>query len=369
MWPFSKKPPRLSPETERIFENLYRFFKDDAEQISQYPDQLKERIRSGLNLDSIPGATGSFGTTITNPIPVNGPIGEILYLSSLRFGEQRVLFHRLRSFEVTDVYECVSERGDQWDVLFLDMYHPRKSTLAPNRYSIVPNFLLSGVSAEVSDFPSQLYEAIVSYSERRFGMSLADPAIRLRKERTRYNRPLDHLERISRLKQGQLGVSREELIQRIINETVSSQTSMHDQLAKFSEGGLRRGDIRTAELVYFALSLTVYSIFRWSRKHPKSEIADKVSLNVLKMNVDSIDNGPRMSELVGQYQRRSESYKSALLLMGDADSWKRNEFELASLISRNVLGKENPIIGILLCGTAAVILAAMKGLLEELELG
>jgi hypothetical protein len=109
MWPHSKKPPRLSPETERVFEGLHRFFQDDAEQISRYLDQLKDRIRNGLNVDSMPGATGSFGTTITNPLPVNGPIGQILYLSSLRFGEQRVLFHRLRSFEAIDAYECVSQ--------------------------------------------------------------------------------------------------------------------------------------------------------------------------------------------------------------------------------------------------------------------
>jgi hypothetical protein len=43
----------LEEAAERIFEDLHRFFQDDAEQISLYQDQLKDRIRNGPDVDSM----------------------------------------------------------------------------------------------------------------------------------------------------------------------------------------------------------------------------------------------------------------------------------------------------------------------------
>jgi hypothetical protein len=44
MWSLFRKPLTLSPETEQKFENLRRLLQDDAEQISQYPDDLRDRL-------------------------------------------------------------------------------------------------------------------------------------------------------------------------------------------------------------------------------------------------------------------------------------------------------------------------------------
>lgn len=365
MWPFSKKSSELPSGVEQQFEKLHRFLRDDSEQISQYPDELRHRITNGLNLDKIPGATGSFGSTITNPIPVNGPIGQILYLSSLRFGKQRILFHRLRSFDTIDAYECVSQDGRRWDILFLDMYHPRKSKLAPRGYSIVQNVLLSGLNQAAPNFPNQLYDAIVSYSKKRFGMSLADPAIRFSLEQESFRPPIYHTERISRIIRNQPGVSRQEFIERLIKETVSSQTTLYDQLTKFVAIGLKKEDIKAIELMYLSLSLTTYSIFRWSQKHPSVEVSDKVALYVIRMNIEAIDNGAKLSDLINQYQERHQSYKNALTLMGDSKSWGR---ELALLLSKHVLGKENLLIGDALNATISIIIAVMRETIEELEL-
>ena len=366
MWPFSKKSSSLPPEVEELFARLHRFLRDDREQISQYPDQLRYRILNGLNVDKLPGATGSFGTTITNPVPVNGPIGQILYLSSLRLGEQRILFHRLRSFDTIDAYECVSQDGRRWDIIFMDMYHPRKSTLAPADYSIVENALLSGINSSLSNFPNQLYDTIASFSNKRFGMSLADPAIRFSLEQESFRPPIYHTERISRILRDQLGVSRQDFIERLTNETVGGQTKLYDQLTKFAAIGLKKDDIRIAELMYFSLSLTAYSIFRWSQKHPNVEVSDKIALNVLRMNIESVDNGAKLSELVKQYQERHQSYKNALMLMSDSGSWER---ELALLLSKNILGKENPLVGSMLSASVPIVLAAIRETIEELELG
>jgi hypothetical protein len=37
------------------------------------------------------------------------------------------MFHRLGSLGGIDAYEVVSLDGEVWDILFLDLYHPRKS--------------------------------------------------------------------------------------------------------------------------------------------------------------------------------------------------------------------------------------------------
>jgi hypothetical protein len=116
--------------------------------------------------------------------------------------------------------------------------------------------------------------------------------------------------------------------------------------------------------MHFALSLTVLAIFRWSRRHPKSEASDKVCLEVLKINIESVDPSASLSTLVAQLQSRSEAYKGAFLNTNSSGSWKQN---LAALVSRNVTGKENQVVGSVLSESAAVILEALNETIDELE--
>lgn len=155
-----------------------------------------------------------------------------------------------------------------------------------------------------------------------------------------------------------------EFIERLSRETVSAQEAFHNQLAKFRDvGGPRLEDIRIEELAYLALSLIVYAIFRWSRKYPKAEIADGVSLNVLRRS----RAGRPLSDLIRQYQERSAAYKNALPALSDDAAWKRNEFELALLLSRSIVGKESPALGLVICSTLPIVLTAMQNLIKELE--
>jgi hypothetical protein len=180
VWPFPANDPVLSPAVEQIYENLFRILSDEAEQIAEYPEPLRTLMIKGSDGDENIGAYGPFGTSATNPIPVNGPIGQLLYLSSLRINDQRILFHRLGSVQNVDIFECVNVKGTNWKLLYLDMYHPRKSRRAPEGFSIATdNVLLSGVTYQVADFPNSLYSGIVDYSETRFGISIADPLIRV----------------------------------------------------------------------------------------------------------------------------------------------------------------------------------------------
>lgn len=131
-------------------------------------------VSNGLSCDKLPNATGEFGS-ITNPIPVNGPLGEIKYLGKLRGKTgQSVFFHRIGGTpsSVTnnsvDIFEVVCLDGTQWNKLHFDFYHPRRSNLAPEGYTLIPyknKFKKDspfgfGVTSLVSDFPNSLPKVI-----------------------------------------------------------------------------------------------------------------------------------------------------------------------------------------------------------------
>lgn len=126
--------------------------KDESaeEQLEEF-SRLSEVGRSyyvkmmGEACDRLQEAQGDFGRSSTNPVPVNGPPGEIKYLSRLRCScGCGLMFHRLGSLQVAgikgdiDVYECVCLEGKHWDVLYLHPYHPRRSLITPERYSLAP---------------------------------------------------------------------------------------------------------------------------------------------------------------------------------------------------------------------------------------
>jgi hypothetical protein len=101
-----------STEPAAIFEKLHRFLNDERAQNNQLPESYRSEIQGGLDCDEISGANGEFGRSFQNPIPVNGPIGEILYLSSLRTNDRTpIMFHRIGSKNGVDVFETVSLDG------------------------------------------------------------------------------------------------------------------------------------------------------------------------------------------------------------------------------------------------------------------
>lgn len=153
---------------KRIDETLDEQKKD----VAMYPPILRDRILGGVDCDKVPSATGEFGTSATNPIPVNGIRGELKYLSRLctSYGT-RFVFQRLGSFDqkgfdqAIDAYEIVSWDGKVWDVLFFDMYHPRRSILTPSGYQfaefdelINKTILGTGTHNGIDNFPIGVLE-------------------------------------------------------------------------------------------------------------------------------------------------------------------------------------------------------------------
>lgn len=130
---------------------MFNFFKrkhkdesleEQKADVSKYPEQLSKQCLEGLDCDQILNAKGSFGQEVTNPIPVNGPLGEIKYVGRLGTKKKGIgyIFHRLGSITMAtlqgpvDVFEVVSTDGKEWDVLYIHMYHPRRSTKVPEGY-------------------------------------------------------------------------------------------------------------------------------------------------------------------------------------------------------------------------------------------
>lgn len=196
----------LPPEVAQIFEKIAQMMENEDLQNSKYHLSIKSQVVDGLNVDELPNAVGGFGRSENNPIPVNGPIGELIYLSSLETeGGQRILYHRLGSTDGIDIYETVSFDGKIWDVLFFSMYHPRKSNKVPSGYSIVAlrdRALLFGTNRLVDKFPYGLQEAIKNTTEEIFGIPMPPPQVRQAEESIQFQRPDNHEDQIRSLVAG-----------------------------------------------------------------------------------------------------------------------------------------------------------------------
>lgn len=154
--------------------------------------------RLGPDCDTVPGAHGAFGRDATNPIPVNGPHGEIHYLNRLRAPSGVGFFyHRVGTAEAPnsetplDEYELLAVDGTYRVNLFFAPYHPRRSQLVPEGMSRtswtaldrmhrlmikVPGF---GTNQRVADFPWGLPDAIrVEPSLRQISPTLGDTMAR-----------------------------------------------------------------------------------------------------------------------------------------------------------------------------------------------
>lgn len=120
-------------EMEKIYKRIYQFLNNDELQNQNIPEFFEYLYKKG-HRDYIQGARGEFGRCVTNPIPVNGVIGEITYLSKLLLigTNEKIFFHRLGScVGNVDLYQIVSLSGNFVDELYLDMYNYHKSNLVP----------------------------------------------------------------------------------------------------------------------------------------------------------------------------------------------------------------------------------------------
>lgn len=190
------RSPSAKNDVAEALEVIRQFIIDEEFQNELLPDVSRASILSGTAVDTVPGASGIFGKTASNPIPVNGVLGEITYLSRLRTPNgQRLLAHRIGTAGTIDVYETVSFDGKNWDRIYLDLYHPRKSRLVPAGYDFVSRpseiDLLTAVNVKLEDFPAQMPDALRRCAAE-FGVPAWMPASEAKAvvERVGFPRPL-----------------------------------------------------------------------------------------------------------------------------------------------------------------------------------
>lgn len=161
---FGKIFKKSQDDIEREYDNALALLNSDELQNKKLPENIREQVLSGDDCDVISGATGEFGRCATNPIPCNGLLGEWTYLSRLRLRStgDMMFFHKVKCIDnKIDVFELISTSGQFADILYADMYHPRKSRLSPTGY--IQQFELvqpRGILEECPDFPMGLFKLI-----------------------------------------------------------------------------------------------------------------------------------------------------------------------------------------------------------------
>ena len=84
------------------FEQIRRILEDEQFQLDMIQPAMKAMIESRPAYDQDPNGTGPFGFSETNPIPVNGSIGQLAYLSKLE-----------TESEISDCH-TTDHLGDDW---------------------------------------------------------------------------------------------------------------------------------------------------------------------------------------------------------------------------------------------------------------
>lgn len=182
---------------------IHRILDDENFQLELVHPEMKAMLESAPAYDKDPNGSGPFGFTETNPIPVNGPIGQLAYLSRLQTQSgQRILFHRIGAITTVDVFEAVAFNGAEWFILFVDLYHPRRSRLAPDGFRFTKDIAqFSGFHKFCEKFPYDFVEQ--KTSERESGLSMAYIAIsKVSKQIQKrvFSRPLAHKAKLELVK-------------------------------------------------------------------------------------------------------------------------------------------------------------------------
>jgi hypothetical protein len=174
-----------------VFEKMYNMLQDEEIQ----NEGLDERLRAMLSEnDSHRKLTQFYGLSPDDPIRVNGPIGEQLYIAMLRgLDGQAVIGHRLGSIGRLDAYEIATTDFSQWAVLFFDMYYLSKDTAAPDCFVLDGSGArtLTSVNRFMVNFPSNFYGELIEAVRAQVGFPLVNVSLRdIQSEGVR--RPVDH---------------------------------------------------------------------------------------------------------------------------------------------------------------------------------
>jgi len=168
--------PKSSTTRPDSLRNIHEPEADQLGDLAYISSELRYKFICGENCDQLSNAIGDFGRSPNNPIPVNGAKGVFKYLNKLRSASGcGFFFHRVCSvksdvtLELIDMYEIVALDASHWDVLFLDIYHPRRSNAPPDGLTLIPYnrqlgdvMLAYGVDTQLKNFPYDIPDILES---------------------------------------------------------------------------------------------------------------------------------------------------------------------------------------------------------------
>ena len=309
---------RQRDQTDAIFEKLDIFLNSDSAQNAAMPDDLKSLISAVGEADSVPGATGEFGLSVTNPIPVNGPIGEVTYLSALELIDGRSVWaHRLGSRDRVDIFEAVSEDGKNWFVLFLTPYFSRKSKYAPAGFRFRGPRKVIGISATnqfVPEFPMSLPSAITEWTKATLGVPLIARGLREAVQSNLFSRPLLHCAEIKAM---QLSTGEIDLADaRYILLGSFTHSKLYAPLLAVMKKNIGYETIDLVELSFFCASMMTYCYLHFGPPQPDHEMLDTFHKMIIG---DVVTAKLPQSVAVSLYQTRYQEYSALITPVFDPE--------------------------------------------------
>lgn len=186
------------------FEKIYKILTSEQIQNKAMPIGLQSSLREN---SSTRFQSTAYGYSPNDPIRVNGPIGELIYLSCLR-NKDGIGFigHRLGSRNGLDIFEIVSEDFASWHILYFDMYWLKKDLIAPARLNLISwsnhsNSSAIGLSVTnrfISDFPLNFWYQLLESAKIFLGF----PAVRMSVKQMAQNqmhRPDHHRDEVHKI--------------------------------------------------------------------------------------------------------------------------------------------------------------------------
>lgn len=200
-----------------MFFNLFKkkfideSFEDQKKELEENDPFSNSPSVNGKSCDSLFNNKEDFGHIANNPIPVNGVIGEMKYLNRLRCEcGVGLMYHRLGSIGVdginapVDIYETVCINGKHWDILYLHLYYPRRSTWLPTGYKfsdfhpIFCKFAIGyGINSYDRDFPFGLGEKYMGTGMKRFDKRVVENYENIISDRNKFIKPEDYIKKCS----------------------------------------------------------------------------------------------------------------------------------------------------------------------------
>lgn len=154
---------KLHQDVERVNQLL----EDPEYQLSLMPQSVIDQARRNGHAPAGSSADQRFGLVPSSPVPVNGTLGAMAWLSRLQTRQgDALVFHRLGVLRGLEVYETLSLRYRDWSLFFLDPRYLSSSKQSPAGYSLLEAGLpFQGVGSLMHNFPLDFSEIVSGYSE------------------------------------------------------------------------------------------------------------------------------------------------------------------------------------------------------------